>query len=530
MAISRDTVETQAELARARLWLEQYQKRLNQGDASLDAIKLAPKVSDVVANIKHWLSKNGVAVSDDAIDEIGFEARSVNSIRPSSSPRAIATTSDALSGQSRSPTASSTHPRVQMGIGLSTYFSKEELRNLTFDLGINFENLRGETLSDIARELVAYCERHQQIDALLAASRKARPKVTWPDHPWNIEPEHFEARTPLINRKPPVLDETFGAWSPWLVALASADQHVGTTIVRFQERFKTTREQLIRLRACKNVHHYLHDLQLQCYGLLITELEQSSAIRTSGSQSRLEVYLHLLDPIIASLEAQYQSSPFVALDRACFDNLHHARAEIKLAIEQEPEDHLRSAVNSLRVVLVLYPSTLNGQLLTIVQQLQINALIEALMEIAKTIQSVETGRIQAMERDIGRLRSFEHELTTVIDEHNQWQHVDNQLPVIADLLAVGVESCKSVWDIVRANAIRLYHHRADRWANDLLNYEERFSVAIAQQDTQQAQRAFASYRSGAMQRFYGVDQKLLDQCNQLNRLDGPLSFLVGVIV
>lgn len=68
---------------------------------------------------------------------------------------------------------------VGVRVKLASYFSLEELYNLCFDLGVDYEDLPGGTKSGKARELVAFCERHQRIEPLLARSRELRPHVLW---------------------------------------------------------------------------------------------------------------------------------------------------------------------------------------------------------------------------------------------------------------------------------------------------------------------------------------------------------------
>jgi hypothetical protein len=62
---------------------------------------------------------------------------------------------------------------------LSEKFNEEELRNICFDLDVNYENLEGKGNSSKARELVLYCERYSRIDELVAAVKTLRPKVDW---------------------------------------------------------------------------------------------------------------------------------------------------------------------------------------------------------------------------------------------------------------------------------------------------------------------------------------------------------------
>ena len=62
---------------------------------------------------------------------------------------------------------------------LNQYFSRGELNTLAFDLGIDYQNIPGETKQERARELVLYCQRNGLLDGLLAEARRQRPHVDW---------------------------------------------------------------------------------------------------------------------------------------------------------------------------------------------------------------------------------------------------------------------------------------------------------------------------------------------------------------
>ena len=57
---------------------------------------------------------------------------------------------------------------------LEEQFDLEELRTLSMDLGVDFDNLRGEGKAAKARELVLYMQRRGRLDALVAAVEAAR--------------------------------------------------------------------------------------------------------------------------------------------------------------------------------------------------------------------------------------------------------------------------------------------------------------------------------------------------------------------
>jgi len=62
---------------------------------------------------------------------------------------------------------------------LTQHFDEEELRTLCFDLGVDYDTLRGEGEGGKARELVAHFERHGRISELVTIGYKMRPHLSW---------------------------------------------------------------------------------------------------------------------------------------------------------------------------------------------------------------------------------------------------------------------------------------------------------------------------------------------------------------
>jgi hypothetical protein len=62
-------------------------------------------------------------------------------------------------------------------------FSESELKDLCFDLGIDYETLEGENKLDKARELVLFCKRHDRTPELVTAVRVSRRGISWGQTP-----------------------------------------------------------------------------------------------------------------------------------------------------------------------------------------------------------------------------------------------------------------------------------------------------------------------------------------------------------
>src|SRR5579859_280644 len=62
---------------------------------------------------------------------------------------------------------------------LTEYFNEDELRELCFDINIDYENLSAGSKAGKARELVAFAERHGKTQELVEQVRTLRPGASW---------------------------------------------------------------------------------------------------------------------------------------------------------------------------------------------------------------------------------------------------------------------------------------------------------------------------------------------------------------
>jgi Effector-associated domain 7 len=69
--------------------------------------------------------------------------------------------------------------RLKLRYILTRYFNDSELRNLCFELNIDYESLRGQGKGDRVIELVMYAERHGRTDDLVTLCRRLRPNADW---------------------------------------------------------------------------------------------------------------------------------------------------------------------------------------------------------------------------------------------------------------------------------------------------------------------------------------------------------------
>lgn len=63
---------------------------------------------------------------------------------------------------------------------LAKYFDGEEIRTMCFVLGVEYDNLAGETKNAKVRELLKYLQRHGGMERLIAYCSRERSNVAWP--------------------------------------------------------------------------------------------------------------------------------------------------------------------------------------------------------------------------------------------------------------------------------------------------------------------------------------------------------------
>ena len=75
--------------------------------------------------------------------------------------------------------SSPTEWRTQLRENLVRYFDDEELRTLCYDLGVDYDDLRGEGKAAKARELVTFLDHRNRIAELVKKCSELRPNVVW---------------------------------------------------------------------------------------------------------------------------------------------------------------------------------------------------------------------------------------------------------------------------------------------------------------------------------------------------------------
>ncbi|MCA9951601.1 MAG: hypothetical protein KDE48_18250 [Anaerolineales bacterium] len=91
---------------------------------------------------------------------------------------------------------------------LQAGFIIAEIRELSFSLNVDYENLPGKRKADKALELITFLKRRERLDELLTLCRQLRPKTQWPD----IIPPIVSSQSNLVGVYQTAVNNQFGNW------------------------------------------------------------------------------------------------------------------------------------------------------------------------------------------------------------------------------------------------------------------------------------------------------------------------------
>lgn len=187
------------------------------------------------------------------------------------------------------------HLLINLRQALSTRLSEDELRSLCFDLGVDYENLGGESKAAHARNLISLFDRRERVDELVAACQK-----TFPALPWNNLLEGVTSTVPATEtRNHEMVKILFLAANPRDTPMLLLDQEVrlideALRQAEYRDRFELIQHWAVRvsdLQSCL-LRHNPRIVHFSGHGsaaneiVLETEAGVSQAV-PSGALSRL---------------------------------------------------------------------------------------------------------------------------------------------------------------------------------------------------------------------------------------------------
>jgi AcrR family transcriptional regulator len=319
----------------------------------------------------------------------------------------------------------------------------------------------------------------------------------------------------------------FGEGMGALYSLIQQAPDIYDSAITFRTNFQAACTQIEALRAYKALHDLLHDLQLLCYEHIEQELQRFPDDDLAADN--LERYALNLEDIVNSLQEIAERTPSIKPRPTWIDKLHQAHTSICQALATTDAEMLKRATREIKRVLSLHPAQINTRLNSTVQAMRLEELLEVMTHIHTVCLrlDVDSTLLSRFTTGLTALGDLHQRLMALVDDHDQWQDVDTLLRLIDD--SMDYDELSALWPDVKEQANRLYATSAEQWAQALRANEAQLERAVAIRDNFILFQSFCSYRSRAVRQFYRVDKRLKELCDRLDRLDGPLALVMGVL-
>jgi hypothetical protein len=393
--------------------------------------------------------------------------------------------------------------KLKLGRDLYTYAAKGNLRQVVFELA---DAARREGfLSDLVTAAREFNPGNERL-ATLTLSGKARTEAAFTGAT-TVATESvrlgFEALRDLM-KEPRVRD----------------------AVVTFRSDFEDCSERIALLGDYKDIHDQLHQLQRCCYDGIAPELRKFPD--DDIARDTLASYGAELWAITAELRT-IGGRPTEAAGEArrTADDLDRIDKAFSEALEAGDAAKLNSTVRNLGRLLARQPSRINTRLNDTARSLRLGELLGRLAAIHSRLSSVrvETEQTRQFEEGLRALRTLEDALQRLTENHDSWQHVDDEMRLIDS----NPDQLADAWSAIQANMAALWTDVDEAWARNLADTAQKLDAALSASDPARAKRFFQLVRRAAADRFYRVDTQLKRQCDELRAIGGPLNSVLSLM-
>ncbi len=412
-------------------------------------------------------------------------------------------------------------------------FSEDDLRDLCFELQLDFENLPGTVKKDKARELIIHFDRRKRINVLVATFRELRPNIDIDSitvdeldedpttarieiHTADILPQQDKSNTMIASK----------SFSAIVRMLSRAD--VRTAVVTFQTDFQAASQQIEQMNDYKQIHDLFQILETQ-YDLI--NRDQKRLPDDDMAWEDIAIAEPELQSKINDMVTLSKSQTFAEGDVRWANQLETVKERLHTAVEGDDLEALDGGVRLLYRVLNRHPTRINAQLVAVASALRLDNLEKAITTISSSLIEADVTMDSMVEEVKGgksALAGLDERLKELVREHNAWQTVDDEIRrVKAAVSQNNFDELEDAWYDLEPMTQELVKAKSEaEWAVNLSKVMADLEPAIEQQLNSKVRRLFMRYHTYVGHRFREVDLELLSLCTELQRVGEQIDLLL----
>jgi hypothetical protein len=296
----------------------------------------------------------------------------------------------------------------------------------------------------------------------------------------------------------------------------------------FRADFQAACEQIALINQCKQLHDQLQELDKPY--TIIDRGRRRLSIDPLAWDDLSTTALEL--EIVIGEVIDLANQPLSTVDSSwCVQHLTQSRAELYAAFDLSSLEQLDSAVGRLRRVLAREPSRINTRLVTAAGALRLEQLMRAMTTVRDILARTSPGIavVRHLNLLVDQLSELNQRLDTLVDNHNRWQEIDDELRRVEANVAHDLVELELAWPDLRGMVQVVLNGGSADWARSLGQTLDGLDHALAAGDTVRVRRMFIGFRSQANGRFCKVDDELLRTCNDLQQIGESLDLLLKAI-
>jgi hypothetical protein len=382
-----------------------------------------------------------------------------------------------------------------------------------------------EMKADRAQAWVRLCEEIKNVVSPLTGSPAA-------DGATAVEPA-VDAMEPQLGRGLRILSEPVRG-EPLRLGLEALGtlltrKEVREAVVAFSIRFRDASHQIEILSSYKDLHDLLHQLPRTCCEPIAQEAKRFPDDETA--RENLRCYAQRLQEALDDLDQLVGRGAFVGDEpERVGRGLAAARQALDQALCLLDADQLRQTLWNLNRVMALLPK-ITVRLNDAARALNLPELVATMETVCRKLRELGLlpEQVDPFEEGVVALERLARSLITLVDNHDRWQSVEEELGRIEGDLARSLDELESSWPQLKLQMEPLCGSCTESWAVGLQTDGAKLEITLKNRDLVKIRQSFQSYRWQAGRRFHRIDGNLKDQCHELRDAAKPLAMVLRML-
>ena len=256
-----------------------------------------------------------------------------------------------------------------------------EIQTLCFDLGIDYDELKGENKTEKIRELIETANKKGLLIDLVALCREVYPHETW-EEPVNNS-------TIGLALTPGEDGENAERGLEALKDLVTIPE-ARNTVIAFRTDFEAASDQIDIISNYKEVHDMLHVLEYQCFNGM-RQASRSFPDDDLAIDTLMDAEV-TLQQVIGTLKELSTRPTFGTNELVWVQDLEKGREHLTTALDGEDTKQLRRAVWLINRVISIQPSQINTRLNAVARGLRLREIGSAMTQIHSKLSDLNLDR------------------------------------------------------------------------------------------------------------------------------------------